>query len=47
MAGTDSDGDQVADELERFAGFDPDDRASVPLTAARRLAATRIALGLN
>jgi hypothetical protein len=44
VSGRDTDRDAVPDELERFAGFDPLDRSSVPLTAARRLAAVRVAL---
>jgi hypothetical protein len=40
-SGPDRDGDRVPDELEEFAGTDPTDPRSTPLTAARRLAALR------
>lgn len=40
----DSDGDGVPDVLEVFAGRDAQDAADVPLVAARRLEAIRLAL---
>jgi len=39
--GPDTDGDRVADVLERFVGSDPRSRNSTPLVAARRLAVYR------
>jgi hypothetical protein len=39
--GPDSDGDRVPDVLELFAGWDPRNRSSTPLVAARRLAVYR------
>lgn len=39
--GPDSDSDRVPDVLERFAGWNPRNRSSTPLVAARRLAAYR------
>ena len=49
-ATADRDRDDVPDLLERFAGTDPSNADSTPLTAARRLAAYRIILneaGMN
>lgn len=41
QAGPDTDGDAVADLLESFAGTDPADAGSTPITSARRLAVYR------